>query len=756
MLHEILLALSGHPSPLFYENQDPQATPDHQTPFPALSSTERSLLSSVGTLAEVHNKTRQFCHQISSTHPSLVCRAVATCISTVHLARFQRKILLVEEQILRKDASQVGAYDIVPLAGIIAEFDPWQGLMSWYCMIAEFMLAPKQEPKESCTASSIINRLRRETSTGYFDIEQAALDLRGVAERAWLRQLSSWLLYGNLSKGATYDFFITANTENGETEFHLHTDHLPHFVDEDVAASIHLVGRSLNLIKTRKLMANSSVADISLLPNQASVLSTLQCPLTSSQFSAAIHRIRQTFSQKTLRYLLPLPRILQLLDLMAAFFLLGRGEFAVCLISEADRCMEERRQMSNRSTTTQDTSLKSLMVTEGEISSVLARTWSTLLSMTDDSDASDPIFDLGRKLLSLNMSSNRSQVSTSHHGIKNTHHSFYDMLLSIPVQLTLSIPSPLDLFLTSSDVEKYSSIHAYLLAIRRAHMHLSQLWRQTLLRRDHPAPTGPPRSNTDYGRRVLKQKRERERERRLECRKVWATCSAGVLLLSELGEYFEGQVVQNSWLQFRSWIQRSQPDGENAMSAMRDLSLVSAGSDKHETSMQDTGNAGSRSHDPESVASAHRTFISSLCTSLLITDPAFTGILRSFLANIQALTGSFTRLALIRSALDLESDEGVVDALMDYEHEETTVKLELDRSRKRLDGDMKALLVRLRELDHSTLRTNTEESDGFEVDDPSRRPYQPDQSGGVDQLLMKLDFGALVERNEEDAVYDLL
>src|SRR5437588_409354 len=109
MLHEILLSLSGHPSPLL-----PASSSSTNAPL-VLSPPEKALLASIAHLSDLHCKLIANTSQISSTHPSSICQAVALSIKSAHLARFQQKVLQVENGILRKDAGIVGAHNIVPL-----------------------------------------------------------------------------------------------------------------------------------------------------------------------------------------------------------------------------------------------------------------------------------------------------------------------------------------------------------------------------------------------------------------------------------------------------------------------------------------------------------------------------------------------------------------------------------------------------------------------------------------------------------------
>jgi hypothetical protein len=198
MLHEILLSLSGHPSPLL--------TADHTSSSSILSPSEKSLLSSVARLSDLHCKLLAHTNTISTKHSSSICQAVATAISSAHLKNFQRKVLEVENSILRKDAESVGAYNIVPLTYIVEKFSGWTRRMEWFLEVVEYMMKGAGEKK--CSGAMIIDKLCNAVQTGFVDIEEAALSLVKAAETAWLKQVSAWILYGRLPSFGKEDFFV--------------------------------------------------------------------------------------------------------------------------------------------------------------------------------------------------------------------------------------------------------------------------------------------------------------------------------------------------------------------------------------------------------------------------------------------------------------------------------------------------------------------------------------------------------------------
>lgn len=790
MLHEILLSLSGHPSPLFespanQKTESPSNPAVNTSTFPLLSPPEAELLKSVAHLAELHRATRKHASRIASSHESTICRAVATAIVSTHLARFQQKILEVEDRILKQDASIVGAYNIVPLAGIVAEFDEWTRRMEWFWNLANFMLptgtSDKSKSKDSSRflSASLIDKLRQEAQTGYPDIEAVALDLSKVAETAWLRQLSTWVLYGKLPTHGSEDFFISQmRDDDGAVGYVTDSRMLPKFVSARTASSILFIGRSLDQIRSRGSTVVASdapaLSEHELLTIHLQHLSSLQVPLSSAALSEAISEIRLSLSRNMLQQLLPLPKILQMLSLMQEFFLLGRGEFSVALVEHSEDQMQSRQKNPKQSKPGRG--VQGMLIKEAEVSTVLARTWAALTALIDDEEMMDENLDLARSLVNLSMSKPTStrpptpgrarEAADALPKLSNV--AFNDLLLSVPTTLTLDISPPLDLFLTQSEVDIYSSINAYLLAIRRAHLRLTALWRESNLRREHPTPFGPPTSNKPFGQNMLKTRRARSNVRTVKMRKVWATCGAAVFLLSEFGAYFEGEIVQESWKHFRQWIvggnseqSQSREGGTDGLrSRLSQSSLPSQANISHGQQRNQPPSSFQQSqhveqepsvpHDPEILAKAHRLFLSCLSHSILLTDVPYTHALRSLLTHIDELIAFLSRLRVIQANLDLETDSGVVDALANYEDEERDVLLELDRSRKRVDADLRGLVARLRELDKERVGWGTFGSVGSVETMDGSGAFEPWRGGGVDRLLMKLDFGSGVEGQEED------
>ncbi|KAI7213993.1 Ubiquitin-activating enzyme E1 [Hortaea werneckii] len=653
MLQELFLALSGHPSPLFGNDGKPS-----REEFPLLSPSEVALLQSLGKVAELHH---------------------------------------VESQILCKDARIVGAYDIVPLASIVSEFDDWHRRMSWLWDIATFMQplpssGGEPKPSSGCNGAWLINELRSATNTGFPEIEEAAIELGKVAETAWLRQLASWLLYSRLPAYGTDDFFIKGeNTPEGEEMIYRKDAHLlPSFVTAPTASSILFVGKSLNQVRrrsqtrttTKPLLQRSAESD--LIQAHSKYLTALTLPIVPAQLSRAVSAIRLSVSQNVLQHLLPMEEITRLLSCLRNFMLLGKGDFALALISEAEARVQARQQSMGR-LLQQDAvrAMQGLSIKDGELQQALIQVWKSLAR--EDDEIEDSGLEFASKHLKLvTASSKSSRPSTSDSSVETapqiSHVAFNDLLFPSATSIRLVVDSPLDLFITAREAETFSSINTYMLAIRRATVRLSDLWRRSSARRDFPSPTGSSRKDPSS------ETKARLKRRAQATRKVWATCGAAMFLTSEIAAYFEGEIIKESCDHFETWV-KSPVGAENA-----DETEASLGSEQPQKLSQ---------RDPETLASGHRSFLAALTYALLLTDVQYTRELRSLLGNLDALVAFFNRLLDLQQKFDIEFDAGGTSTLT--EEDEHRASLELDRARKRVDSDLKSVVNRLRQLDHERI-----------------------------------------------------
>ena len=757
MLHELLLALSGHPSPLLSPSV---GNVDGEALRSLLSPAELALVGSLARdLGEKHKNIRSRALVISSKHPSPVCRAVATAIISTHLARFQQRILEVERDILEENPNIVGAYNIVPLSGLVGAFDGWKRKLEWLWSLVQFVQCPGEiglviTGQIPCTASRVIERLRESTYTGYPDIEQISIELVSVAEAAWLKQISAWVLYGRFPARAV-DFFITRDESKEkpgvlDSSYGINSTLVPGFVTKSTANSILFIGKSLNYIRDRNPMTTDSSPkaispDLALLPEHVAHLSSLVSPITSAGLSAVIGAIRLSLSRNALHELLPMSKVLGLLQILRDFFLLKRGEFAIALLFAADECLSARHPRSREKFGKKGIDgLSNIFIKEGEVTAVLARTWATLSSQQtihdQEEEGVDAHLDLARELLKLLIKSTNTSSKVPENipcNLAAEAATFDDVLFPTSTALSIRVPSPLDLFLLPSDVDIYANIHNYLLSIRRSHLRLSKLFTLSVLRRDHPSPKAPPHSNHHARFEALARMRQRADHRAKIMRPVWATAGHAAFLLAEIGEYFQGEVVESSWGKFLTWLQP--PAHENDANELPSSSSLKASISSTGTTPLHSGDNSIPPpiHDPESLALAHRSFLSCLTHSLLLDEPPFTNRLKSFMASIDHLFALLNRLNTVQQNLDLETDIGVVDTFANYAVEERELQRELQGSRTAIALGVEHLVQALRYVDSARAAGGRYQEDVRFVGDDE---FTPKTGGGIDRLLLKLDY----------------
>lgn len=772
MLHEILLSLSGHPSPLL---RTAQASDPDAPASTLISPPERELLRSVAHLSELHVKLLSFGAQIAASHRSMICRAVATAVSSLHLAAFQRKVLEVEDTILRKDAGLVGAYNIVPLTAVVGEFSGWTRRLEWLWETVQFMLVKETRPDGTetfCTGAAIINRLRGELQTGYADIEETARSLVKVAETAWVKQVSAWILYGRLPGFGAEDFFIQQPAD-GEEDFISVPDLSPSFVTSPTAASMLFIGRSLNHIRS-KSSVEGGMRGMDHLSSQLRELSQLTYPLDSASFSRTVTSIRLFLSRNTLQKLLPLSRVLEMLHLLRDFFLLGRGEFAMALTQQADEKIRSRWRRADNLAHEKRDGLSGVVVKEGEVIAVLTRTWASMSSMQGHQVEEDEGLEMARDLLKLTLAKSKSTTPARLGPASQIAPTpFRNLMFSVPVTLTVRVPSPLDLFLSQSDVQAYTAINSYLHSIRRAHLRLTDLWKITPLRRHHPPPPKPTQGFTKGGRARVVLLRERQARRMLAMRSAWTTCSAAIFFLAEVEGYLQVEVVAELWEGLQRWLttgsdehrppESTRPSRAPTPAPVRDPDAMDEDDDdddlwlaegvKTPRARDHAGAEDKHPHDPQTLAAAHRLYLATLVRRLLLSHQDFTDPLYHLLVEVDQLVALVHRLQEIWNAIDLEEDVGVVDAFVDLEREERDIKGRINSVEDKIKGGIEGVITILRNIegDHEGLAWGSEDAGEDAEGGAGLREegqYVPRRVGGLDRLLMKLDFGSWFNRGD--------
>ncbi|KAJ9613056.1 hypothetical protein H2200_002997 [Cladophialophora chaetospira] len=750
MLHEILLSLSGLQS-LIWQTElraSGAGKEEHEAFNQYVSPPERAMLETLRHLHELHLQIRSATTRLSRAHPSMVCQAVSSSIADVHLGAFMRKVIQVESAILRKDAAYVGAYEIVPLSTVVSDFAPWTRRLEWLHSVVEHLdhdsrQSGKNQPP-SPSGASILDLLENETHTGYSDIEEMATALLTVAQKTWMRAACLWLLYGKLPTTGADDFCIkpNSNSASGIDAFVIDPSLAPKLLRPGTRHAFLSAGTALNQLRSQTVsgaLASQSSNDpsMALLQNHLRMLGSLQYPLNPSLLENALSSINQSISENALSQILPRPLVLQLLQVVFRYMLLGQGEFALSLINHADDRVNSRQQMQAARPVRKIGRLDDLAVKDAELNGILSKTMTELATLQADDELDDTIIHLAKKVLSLKATGDHSLIAT---------------LLPTPILLQLKLPAPssLHIFLSSDDAKMYAEMNGYLLSIHRAGLHLSGLWKLSPLRRCHPSPLGPPRSASVVGRARLAAARLRDAQRNARTRGHWTCASKLLFLVNELEAYLQGEVIQSSWAHLQQWLE-GKNDGHMSVKSSRPGTASSTG---HAASFRQSVNDEERvPSDPRAMAEAHRKFLHALNSALFLTHGDFTNLLKELLTQIDHLVALFSRLQTVWQGLDLQDDEGVVDAFSNYAQDEKEVLTEMDRTRVDVETSLASIVEKIRNIEKEKrtgvgASTKLDETMSEMNLTGNGTSFVPWHVRTVDRLVMKLD--TLAARRDED------
>lgn len=773
MLHEVLLALSGHPSPLFENGK---------SDFPLTTPAERALLSSVGHLAFLHRAMRTQLPNIAATHSSTICRAVASSVLSSHLSQFQQLILDVEQQILSNDPSCVGAYNIVPLAGVVKRFNVWTRKLEWYWDLTNLMLTnPSSKPESKiaptpCNGATVIQYLRSSSQTGYTDIAAAAVELEKVAERVWLRLLSSWVLHGQLPSIGLDDFFVkqTDAVQLGKPDYQIDTKLLTPFVDEDTSLSILFIGKTLkffeNFSQQKHVTRPTRSSDDAVIAGGRAVfamqamqkdciriLDSIYMPIKASNLTTAIKNIRKSLSSKIADEILPVHELIYTFRMLRIFFLGTNIEFSDTLIEESDKHIAARHlQLRVESKYKPANGLAGVVMKQGELTAILSRTWAVLAPLVRKDEVMVDDLEWGRDHLRLSLSKHNENEMTSGKEVPGdllrlAQGTFNDLLLSTPATLNLELGSTFDLFLSPADLQVYSIIYTYLLAIRRGQLHMTKLWREDFLRKDarfvHNSKTGDFKGDVD----AFSKHREKITTRSQAMRKIWASSTAAIFILSELGGYFVESVIEPSWQRFNSWACNTgrtgvhtdmkdinaKPKDEFTVNELSASPTVPINQSQSPSLANNDAAEENFPKDPEALATAHRRYLAMLTESLLLTDNTFARHLRNLVTNVDVLVGFAERLKTVQLSIDQHEGNEIDYLLKKFTREEEFTHNEMTKASDKVDAAVQSLVGRLHKI--SSTRSSVsrlQEQDGFDA---------WDGTGSIERLISRLDNGVQVE-----------
>jgi hypothetical protein len=108
-------------------------------------------------------------------------------------------------------------------------------------------------------------------------------------------------------------------------------------------------------------------------------------------------------------------------------------------------------------------------------------------------------------------------------------------------------------------------------------------------------------------------------------------------------------------------------------------------------------NAQPTQSDPATLAKTHQSYLCALRSGLLMNVTGFTKALLDTLRLLDHWAALFARFKTTQQNLDLEIDQGVVDALTNHRGDEHEILQEMERSRRTIEEQLDQLVKQLRE-----------------------------------------------------------
>lgn len=732
MLHEIFLSLSGIPSPFLQTiNVNDRDTDSQDVSYAChMSEPERDMLKILAGLSDLQVKVKELSVSVSTSHSSPVCSAISTSIRTTHLQAFTDRVIGVECSVLQNDSAYVGAYKSIPLSTLVTEFQPWLRPLHWLLKTLQFLSSAR-------STSTVFKYLNRECQTGYNDLRDTATSLLIIAEKAWINCLMPWFLFGELPRSGKDEFMISVNIINKEAEFSVSGDHVPYFVSDTAVESLLAIGKAISQIRSKKWQqAASNASSDSLAQLQPFVLEqvkSLSYPITVNDFDQVVESVNSRLYETTLTQFLPADMIIELLTIAKQFLLLQDNEFAATLVKQAAQYLQLQSMTVTSKPVRKLGRFENLNISETDLSTILGNTWSELSANT----LYDTIWSNAIAWIRLTSDSVITPINT---------------LLPTPAGMKLHLPSesPLHMFISVTDIGKYTDISAYLASINCAKAQIVDLWSKPDLRR---------RTQTTLVQRNRKALRLREDHRARLIRPHWTCANQIILLLSELSAYLHGEVIESSWSEFQAWF--SEERDSRPSSSRFSSRPTTASSRAFRTSLADRDahplkaniRSTHRRSDPRILARAHRAFLDTLYRTLLLTSKNYVSILRDLLNSTNHFVALFHRLQIAWQGLDQQQDHLIMDPLSDYSKEERELLDELNRTRSSINDTTHDLISSIRDVEKQRDVTNLGNTVA-EISLQDTGDFRPWTARSLDRLLMKLDSLAGDEKEElyEDAI----
>ncbi|KAI9025593.1 gamma-tubulin complex component protein [Hyaloraphidium curvatum] len=480
MIHELLLALSGIPGDVFVADDETGCyrIPDE---IDFLHSSERSLLEAVAKLGYVYCRIRAVLESWSSSGsaaparadarvpkdrrlqsadagaerelPSAYRTALANAIEAEVLEGY-RGLIVENEKLLLSATAPDDEEVLTSIAMVSHTFSKYTITLPYvYDVVSEVRAAGID-----MHGTRLLSFLHSRSHVGIPQVRDMMRVLLRRCEDVLLKQLSSWMVHGT-NFDPHSDWFIKgqdeevagrgvgANTRRRDkskwhTEFTLEPAMVPSYVSAETAEAILFVGRAMNTMRT----SGSNDAELeSSIQSRIADLEAGDAPLSSIQFDAAVASIRKDVSVKIWDVVMRVGELEAIMNLFRTVFLLGNGQLFTAFIDGTNEVLAKAHARKSA-------------VREQDIIQLWGVVARALLS-TDDNLVESFHFRV------LDRAQNPEHLP------------FDDFLFAVPLRFCYDLKWPMDLIFTDREMQSYSVVFTFLLAVKQTQMQLQHVFR---------------------------------------------------------------------------------------------------------------------------------------------------------------------------------------------------------------------------------------------------------------------------------------
>jgi len=432
MLHELLLSLIGKTGQVIIQGNQCFHIDPH---IDFLSDAEKEILNKICSLGYYYSQIEKYLEQSYKSFSDIGSQLIPHDISQnidQHLGKsvYIKAFCYGIEEIMEEYQERVLDFERVFLKERRVFTLPSLSvkLSDYFCILPEIISLIEKISSNNLRGGQIIDLLQVKSLTGSAVLQEMYQKILKYTYKVLFHQITTWILYGTPSDYSD-EFFITSQgkkerIDDWDSDFSLRLSMLPQTVlSINLAENILFIGKAQKVIKSKNMTCQNFKAFQRLSSND--LTDTLL-------FQNTIENFRFDLSQKLMDLILKEGNLMNHLKNLKDFYFLAKGEFYQIFIEEIKNIMK----------------LPPTSNIENEINGVVYQNTILRLGLNDSQILKDIKFKIANP-----------QEKTWN---------------SLTVESNLKWP--LNLFLSSQIMERYSEIFRFLFPIRVIQTELHQIW----------------------------------------------------------------------------------------------------------------------------------------------------------------------------------------------------------------------------------------------------------------------------------------